>query len=119
MYATRQRQLDSRSPVALLGTRFLVYPQPPFRPGYDQPETIWVSTPPDRIGPGPADRRMYVIDPLLEKQPYQFPYLPPYAGAMRPPAVAGPDGHFDHIPAGTPEFEAAHCYACVRRVLDI
>ena len=77
-------------------------PQPPFIPGYERPETIWVSTPPDRIGPGPADRRMYVIDPLLEKQPYQFPYLPPYAGALRPPAEAGPDGHFDHIPTGTP-----------------
>jgi hypothetical protein len=102
-----------------LGTRFLVYPQPPFIPGYEKPETIWVSTPPDRIGPGPADRRMYVIDPLLDKPPYQFPYLPPYAGALRPPAEAGPDGHFDHIPAGTPEFEAAHVYACTRRVLDI
>ncbi|WP_413468466.1 hypothetical protein [Mesorhizobium muleiense] len=62
---------------------------------------------------------MYVIDPLVEKQPYQFPYLPPYVGALRPPAVAGPDGHFDNIPTGTPEFEAAHAYACVRRVLDI
>jgi hypothetical protein len=107
------------SAVSLLGTRFLVFPQPPFIPGYERPETIWVSTPPNRIGPGPADSRMYVIGPLVEKQPYQFPYLPPYAGALRPPAVAGPDGHFDHIPIGTPEFEAAHAYACVRRVLDI
>jgi hypothetical protein len=102
-----------------LGTRFLVFPQPPFIPGYERPETVWVSTPPARIGPGPADRRMYVIDPLLEKQPYQFPYLPPYAGGLRPPAEAGPDGHFDSIPIGTPEFEAAHVYACVRRVLDV
>ncbi|WP_353646876.1 hypothetical protein [Mesorhizobium sp. WSM2239] len=62
---------------------------------------------------------MYVIRPLVEKQPYQFPYLPPYAGVLRPPAEAGPDGHFDNIPIGTPEFEAAHAYACVRRVLDI
>ncbi len=119
MYAAREWQSDARSAVARLGTRFLVYPQPPFIPGYERPETIWVSTPPDRIGPGPADRRMYVIGPLLEKQPYQSPYLPPYAGTTRPPAAAGPDGHFDHIEPGTPEFEAAHCYACVRRVLDI
>ncbi|WP_353000610.1 hypothetical protein [Mesorhizobium sp. M0808] len=62
---------------------------------------------------------MYVIDPLIEKQPYEFPYLPPYVGALRPPAEAGPDGHFDSIPIGTREFEAAHTYACVRRVLDI
>jgi hypothetical protein len=119
MYATRQRQTNSTTASSRLGTRFLVYPQPPFIPGYEKPETIWVSTPPDRIGPGPADRRMYVIEPLLGKQPYEFPYLPPYAGALRPPAEAGPDGHFDHIPVDTPGFEAAHVYACVRRVLDI
>jgi hypothetical protein len=119
MDATGQWQSGARTAVSRLGTRFLVFPQPPFIPGYERPETIWISTPPDRIGPGPADRRMYVIDPLVDKQPYQFPYLPPYAGALRPPAEAGPDGHFDNIPIGTPEFEAAHAYACVRRVLDI
>lgn len=119
MDASGQWQSGAESAVSRLGTRFLVFPQPPFIPGYERPETIWVSTPPNRIGPGPADRRMYVIDPLVEKQPYWFPYLPPYAGALRPPAEAGPDGHFDNIPIGTPEFEAAHVYACVRRVLDI
>lgn len=119
MEATGQWQSGVSSAVSRLGTRFLVFPQPPFIPGYERPETIWISTPPNRIGPGPADRRMYVIDPLLEKQPYQFPYLPPYVGALRPPAEASPDGHFDNIPIGTPEFEAAHAYACVRRVLDI
>jgi hypothetical protein len=119
MDATGQWQSGARTEVSRLGTRFLVFPQPPFIPGYERPETIWISTPPNRIGPGPADRRMYVIDPLVDKQPYQFPYLPPYAGALRPPAEAGPDGHFDNIPIGTPEFEAAHAYACIRRVLDI
>jgi hypothetical protein len=119
MDAARQWQSGLGSVASRLGTRFLVFPQPPFIPGYERPETIWVSTPANRIGPGPADSRMYVIDPLLEKQPYQFPYLPPYAGALRPPAEPGPDGHFDNIPIGTPEFEAAHVYACVRRVLDI
>ncbi|MER9236954.1 hypothetical protein NKI56_34040 [Mesorhizobium sp. M0622] len=119
MGASARWQSGVGSAASRLGTRFLVFPQPPFIQGYERPEMIWVSTPPDAIGPGPADRRMYVIDPLLEKQPYQFPYLPPYAGALRPPAVAGPDGHFDNIPLGTPEFEAAHAYACVRRVLDI
>lgn len=107
------------SAVARLGTRFLVFPQPPFIPGYERPETVWVSPPPNRIGPGPADRRMYVVDPFIEKKPYEFPYLPPYVGALSPPAEAGPDGHFDSIPIGTREFEAAHTYACVRRVLDI
>jgi hypothetical protein len=62
---------------------------------------------------------MYVIDPLVEKQPYLFPYLPPYRAGSRPPAEAGPDGHFDHLDVGTREFEAAHAFACVRRVLDV
>jgi hypothetical protein len=77
MDAVRQWQVDSDSTISRLGTRFRVFPQPSFIPGYERPETISVSTPPDRIGPGPADRRMYVIEPLGEKQPYQFPYLPP------------------------------------------
>jgi hypothetical protein len=119
MDAIGQWQSELGSTASRLGTRFLVFPQPPFIPGYERPETIRVLTPPSQIGPGPADRRMYVVNPLIEKQPYEFPYLPPYAGALRPPAEAGPDGHFDNIPIGTPEFEAAHVYACVRRVLDI
>ena len=119
MYFVKQSQSSAGEAVLRLGTRFLVFPQPPFIPGYEKPETIWVSTPPNRIGPGPADNRMYVISPLVEKQPYQFPYLPPYVGVLAPPAVAGPDGHFDNIPIGTAEFEAAHAYACIRRVLDV
>jgi hypothetical protein len=62
---------------------------------------------------------MYVTDPLLDKQPYQFPDLPPWPGDLHPPAEAGPDGHFDHIPTDTRAFVAAHAFACVRRVLDI
>ena len=66
MDSTGQWQSGERTAVSGLGTRFLVFPQPPFISGYERPETIWVSTAPDRIGPGPADRRMYVIDPLAE-----------------------------------------------------
>ncbi|HSI40911.1 MAG TPA: hypothetical protein VLA00_10225 [Xanthobacteraceae bacterium] len=102
-----------------LGTRFRVFPQPSFIPGYEQPETVLVSTPPDRLGPGPSDHRMYVVDPLATKSPYQFPYLPPFSGPLRPPAEAGPDGHFDHLDIGSRTFQAAHVFACVRRVLDI
>lgn len=108
-----------RADTGQLGTRFRIFPQSSFIPGYEEPETIWISTPPDRIGPGPADQRMYVVDPMLDKRPYEFPYLPPYAGALRPPAVAGPDGHFDHLEIGSREFQAAHVFGCARRVLDI
>ncbi|MDJ1158196.1 hypothetical protein QNA08_08115 [Chelatococcus sp. SYSU_G07232] len=105
--------------AARLGTRFLVYPQPPFVPGYERPETVWISTPPGSIRAGPADDRVYVVDPVQAKTPYDFPYLPPYGGAANPPAVPGPDGHFDHLAVGTREFLSAHAFACVRRVLDI
>jgi hypothetical protein len=105
--------------VARLGTRFLVFPQPPFIPGYERPEVVWVSTPPEQITPGPADSRMYVVDPLLPKPAYDYPYLPPFMGDRHPPVEPGPDGHFDHLDVGTREFLSAHVYACVRRMLDL
>ena len=111
--------LEEDAETARLGTRFLAFPQPPFIPGYERPEIVWVSTPLGEIAPGPADRRMYVVDPLLPKAPYDFPYLPPFKGAVHPPAIPGPDGHFDHIPVDSREFLSAHVFACVRRVLDI
>ncbi|MBI2254694.1 MAG: hypothetical protein HYU58_08755 [Proteobacteria bacterium] len=102
-----------------LGTRFLIFPQVPHLAGYEKPEIVWVSTPPDRLRVGPEDDRIYVCDPLLDKTPYEFPDLPPFVGTLYPPAQAGPDGHFDNIDPGSREFLAAHAYASVRRVLDI
>ncbi len=69
--------------------------------------------------PGPADSKMYVVDPVIEKVPYEYPYLPPFNGAANRPAVAGPDGNFDHLQPGTRAFDSAHAFACVRRVMDI
>ena len=102
-----------------LGTRFLVFPQPSFVSGYQEPEVVWISTPPGQIKPGPSDHRIYVTDPLTPKDPYGYPYLPPFAGAQGPPAEPGPDGHFDHLAPGSRAFLSAHAFACVRRVLDI
>lgn len=102
-----------------LGTRFLVFPQPPFVRGYEKPEVVWLSASAGNVRAGPADRTMYVIDPIEDKRPYAYPAMPPYAGGLRPPAEPGPDGHFDHILPGAPSFLAAHSYACARRVLDI
>lgn len=102
-----------------LGTRFRVHPQAPFVPGYEEPEVVWISTPPGRVGIGPEDHRMYVVDPLIAKAPYHQPYFPPYGGSTHSPAEPGADGHFDHIPVHTRQFMAAHAFACVRRVLDI
>jgi hypothetical protein len=102
-----------------LGTRFLVFPQPPFVPGYERPEVVWLRLSPGEVMAGPADRRMYVANPVVPKPPYAYPLLPPYAGPLRPPAEPGPDGHFDNLEPGTDGFLEAHAYACVRRVLDI
>jgi hypothetical protein len=102
-----------------LGTRFLLFPQVPHLSGYATPETVWISTPPDRLRAGPEDDRMYVRDPILEKEPYEFPVLPPFVGDVFPPAQAGPDGHFDHLDQNSRQFLAAHAFASVRRVLDI
>ncbi|WP_306141809.1 hypothetical protein [Roseibium sp. MMSF_3412] len=102
-----------------LGTRFLIYPQVPHVAGYEKPETVWISTPPGEIKAGPADRRMYVVDPLFEKPVYEYPYQPPFVGDSFPPAEAGPDGHFDHLDPNSREFVCAHVFATLRRVLDI
>jgi hypothetical protein len=100
------------------GTRFRVFPQPRFLPGFETPETVWVSTPPPALRPGPADGRMFVVD-AIGKAPYLGDSLPPCRGPRRPDLQPGPDGHFDHVDAADPAFGAAHIYACVRRVLDI
>lgn len=110
---------DLGSDIRSAGTRFLIYPQVPLVADYGVPETVWISTPPDRLRPGPADRRIYVRDPLLPKEPYDYPYLPPFEGDTFAPAEAGYDGHFDGIPVGSRQFVAAHAFACVSRVLDI
>ncbi len=101
------------------GTKFRLFPQPGFLEPFQEPETVWVSPRAGSIGPGPADDRMYVVDTINKEQPYQFPYLPPYDGPARPPVEPNEFGHFDHLEAGSREFEAAHMYGTLRRVLDI
>ncbi|MGA8261315.1 MAG: hypothetical protein WB783_13975 [Arenicellales bacterium] len=100
------------------GTRFRLFPQSPEVPGFEEPETVWVSTPPEDLGPGPQDSHMYVVD-AIDKKPYEFPGAPPYLGPTWPPALAGPDGHFDQLEPGTHQFEAAHMYGTLRWTLDI
>jgi hypothetical protein len=120
MDAVVARPSEETAPdVARLGTRFLVFPQPPFIPGYERPELVWVSNPPGQITAGPADQRMYVVDPLFPKAPYEFPYLAPFVGDVHPPAEPGPEGHFDYLSVDSRQFLSAHVYACVRRMLDI
>ncbi|MDQ6436585.1 hypothetical protein RB623_21250 [Mesorhizobium sp. LHD-90] len=62
---------------------------------------------------------MYVRDPVMDKQPYEYPYLPPFVGATFPPAEPGPDGHFDELAPQSRQFLAAHAFASASRVLDI
>jgi hypothetical protein len=109
------RAKDSSS----VGTRFLIYPQVPHLADYEKPETVWISTPPSAILPGPSDHRIYVRDPVFDKEPYEYPYLPPFVGDFYPPAEAGFDGHFDGLSVQSRQFVAAHAFACASRVLDI
>jgi len=101
------------------GTRFLLYPQSPVTPGYDKPELVWISDARGSILPGPQNWRMYVVDPVSWKEPYENPYLPPFVGQKAPPVEPAPDGHFDHIDPGSHEFLGVHAFGCVARVLDV
>jgi hypothetical protein len=109
------------------GTRFKLFPQPPFG-GPVRAETVRVSSPAGTVGPGPSDERMFVIEPAAEKQPYgigsgphgaPYVYLPPWEGPAAPPVLPDEDGHFDYLEPGMPEFEAAHVFGCARFVLDV
>ncbi len=124
MLNTFEAGSDRQESKTATGTRFLVYPQSPLLSAYSKPEIIWISTPPGQIQPGPADHRIYVADPAFKKEPYEFPFLPPYVGETFPLAMAGADGHFDSIPVDafpnlSRQFVAAHAFACVSRVVDI
>lgn len=101
------------------GTRFLVYPQFPFKGNL--PETVVVSLMPSEIKPGPADNRMYVVDALKKTHPYNsdINYKPPYQGVTRKPVQPGPDGHYDTLKPGNRDFNCAAMYATIKRVLDI
>ena len=101
------------------GTRFRLFPQSPVLSAFQEPETVWVSPPPGTILPGPADDRMYVVDAINKPAPYEFPDLPPYSGPLHNPVYANRSGHFDHLEYGSREFQAAHMYGTLRRVLDI
>jgi hypothetical protein len=105
--------------AASTGTRFLLYPQSPTTPGYDKPELVWISDKQGSIQPGPQNARMYVVDPVTPKEPYTYPYLPPFIGAKAPPVEPSPDGHFDHIDPKSRAFLGVHVFGCVARTLDV
>jgi hypothetical protein len=102
-----------------VGTRFWIYPQAPFIPGYEEPDRVWLSILPHQIHAGPSDIRMYVVDPLFDKQPYGDTDLPPYMGPCHPPARPGPDRNFDTMDPKSRAYLGVHVYACVHFVLDL
>ncbi len=110
------------------GTRFLLFPQPPFLEGFAEPEVVTVSSPAGSVGAGPSDDRMYAVFPDGKELQYgfhvsdggePFMYLPPWRGDIVVPALPGAAGHFDHLTPGTPQFETAHLFGTARFVLDV
>ena len=110
------------------GTRFRLFPQVPLLHPGRPPQVVTISAAPGTIGPGPSDDGIYLIDPIgkrgpygIKAGPYGTPYLdlPPWRGATRRPVQPDANGHFDHIPPGSPEFERAHVFGAIRFVLGI
>jgi hypothetical protein len=110
------------------GTRFRLFPQRRFLGRAQRPEIVWLLPTAGTLGAGPSDDRMYVVDPLGKPHPYglartpygsNFLFYPPWNGPIHAPVLPSRDGHFDHIPTATREFEAAHAYGVARFVLDI
>jgi hypothetical protein len=121
MPARRKLVLSPKS-----GTRFKLYVQSPVIAAFSTPETVLVSLPPAKIGPGPSDDRIIVRRPIM-KPPYPCAHPQAFVtgdgrewlGAVSPAVQAGPDGHFDHLAPDSSEFAAAAVYAIARRVTDI
>ena len=110
------------------GTRFKLYPQLPSLDQQHEPETVWVSSPAGSLKPGPADHRMYVIDPVGKEKAYgyypgpagsTFHYRPPWPGQILEMAYPDPDGHFDHLDVDTFQFQQAHAFGSIRFTMDI
>jgi hypothetical protein len=90
-----------------------------------QPLTERVSIPVRRGGirPGPVDATVRVVN-ATGKFAYRDEGVlgtpltgePPYAGPAAPGAAPDPQGHFDHLPPGTPEFACANVFAIVKSV---
>ena len=117
-----------RARAGRAGTRFNLFPQPPWVPGYERAETVTLAAPAGTVGPGPADHRLYVQDPVGKRFAYglntsgygrSWLYLPPWDGPIAAPALPDGQGQFDHLRPGRPGFEAAHVYGCIRFVIDV
>lgn len=105
------------------GTRFKLFPQPPFLEEYGEPEIIEVSSPAGSLGPGPSDHRMFVVDPVAKTHSYgihqnargePYLYLPPWDGDRYAPVLPDEQGHFDYLEPGTRAFECAHLFGTMR-----
>jgi hypothetical protein len=105
--------------VDATGTRFLVFCQPRFLKGFEEPEVITLSPPAGTVRTGPRDDRFNVVD-AKKKAPYDDHSMPPYRGETNPLAKPDKFGHFDHLEnPDSREFQAAHAYATMRMVLDV
>ncbi|MGI9373884.1 MAG: hypothetical protein ACR2OJ_15445 [Hyphomicrobiales bacterium] len=119
--------LENGSAIEEAGTRFKLFPQPPFLDAFQEPEIIEVSSPAGSVGPGPEDDRMYTIFPVGKAEPYgigvnpdgEGMYLPPWGGEILPPAEPDEEGHFDYLEPGTPQFESAHLFGSARFTMDV
>jgi hypothetical protein len=119
-------QLNSRKVKTMpFKTKFRIFLQPPYVPGFEQPVTVEIETD-DKIEAGPADAFLYVLDAENKPSyragaPHEYqPYRGrPWKGDMNR-FVARPNyaGDFDHLAPDDPAFPAAAVYATARLVLN-
>lgn len=111
------------------GTKFKIFVQPRYLKGFETPETIRVSLPPDKIKDGPSDSRMYVVDvkdklPFGEGCPYDPQFIdsngkPKDKDKLLNPPKPNQDGDYHEIDINSRSFLSTTMYSTLRFSLDI
>ena len=84
---------------------------------FAEPEIVTISTKKKEFGRGPSDKRMYTVTPKGEKDPYEYPNMPPYDDNKYSNKFSINDAV--NIEPTDPRFYALNIYAVTRFALDM
>ncbi len=84
---------------------------------FAEPEIVNITTKKREFGRGPSDKRIYTVTPKGEKDPYEYPNMPPYDDKKYSNKISTKDAV--SIEPSDPRFYALNIYAVTRFALDM